>query len=127
MELGFPLKMPKEFATAFKVGDEIKVQFCLETEFETDEEGTVQRSLKDFSLANSMGDLLFRNNLFFREHLHGVYTPSIPLPDLEDFAKCAPADELQELKVSWSQSPFSLRGKQLTGVGGRKDAWGYVP
>ena len=91
--------MPKQLSPALEIRHEIQIRIRLEREFQANEERAVQRPLEDLALPNRMRNLLLRNDLALREHLHRVDPLRVLLPHLEDTPERPSADELQELEV----------------------------
>lgn len=110
-EAGLALEMPKELTSTLKVRDKIEFGVCLEAKLEADEEGRVERTLKDLALTNGVCNFLFGDDLLFGQDLHGVYTPCVNFADLEDFAKGADANELEKFEISWGERSTGLRGR----------------
>ena len=102
------LQVMEELSSALVVHDEIEVSLGLEGEFETEEEWAVGGLLQDFTLADSVSDLLLGDNLPLGEDLHGVDPVGILLADLEDAAERALADHSKEVEVVHLQPPLAL-------------------
>jgi len=78
----------------------------LEAKLESDEERTFERRLEDLALADRVSDFLLRYDFPLREHLHGIDTLCVPFPHLEDTAKSAFTDKLENLKVTRLEGAF---------------------
>jgi len=110
---GLLLQMPEKLSATLEIGYEIQVRVRLKTELEPHQERRFQRALQNFALANGVRDLLLRNDLLFGQNFHGIYALRIPLPDLEDTAKCSTTNELEKLKVARGQGALRLEGRSM--------------
>jgi hypothetical protein len=102
------LQVPEELPPALVVRHKIELLLRLERELEADEEGALERGLKDTALADGVGDLLFGDDLLLGEDLHGVDPFGVALADLEDAAEGASANELEKLEVARGEVLFGL-------------------
>jgi len=64
--------------------------------------------LENLAFADGVSDFFFGDDFLLGEDFHSIYALGILFADLEDLAKSATTDELEELKVSWSESAFGL-------------------
>lgn len=112
-EAGLPLKMPEQLSTALEVGHKVQVPFRLETEFESDEEWTIERSLQDLPFADGVSNLFPCDDFFLRENFHSVYTPCVVFADLEHLTKGSATDKLHEFEVFRRQRSLSLKCRML--------------
>jgi len=116
-EASLALEMPKELTSTLEVRNKIELGVSLEAKLEADEERRVEGTLKDLALTNGVCNFLLGDDLLFRQDLHGVYTPCVDFADLEDFAKGADANELEEFKISRGERSAGLR----SGEGGERE------
>lgn len=107
-KLCFPLEMIEELSTALEICHQVQMALALEREFEADEEGALERALQNLALADRMCHFLLCDDLLLREDLHRVDSLRVLFPHLEDLAKCAAADKLQEVKVARVQVALVL-------------------
>jgi hypothetical protein len=64
--------------------------------------------LENLAFADGVCDFLFCNDFLLGEDFHGVDAFGVLFPDLENLAKSAASDKLEEFKVSWCESAFGL-------------------
>jgi hypothetical protein len=64
--------------------------------------------LEDLAFADGVCDFFFGDDFLLGEDFHSVDAFGVLFADLEYLAESAATDELEEFKVSWSESAFGL-------------------
>lgn len=64
--------------------------------------------MEDLAFADGVRDFFFGNDFLFGEDFHGIDAFGVLFADLENLAKGAASDELEEFKVSWCEGAFRL-------------------
>lgn len=64
--------------------------------------------MEDLAFADGVGDFFFGDDFLLGEDFHSVDAFGVLFPDLENLAKSAASDKLEEFKVSWCEGAFGL-------------------